>query len=87
MVLIKKACTCLKGGGVQPLKVLEILNSNGVLTTDENEMDKIAREAWGNVFEGNVQNEEQMLKHFKEKIKNTSSNAKKSKLILLTGKM
>ena len=53
----KKISNQLKGGGVQPLRVLEILNSNGILTTDENKMDKIAREAWGKVFKGNVRDE------------------------------
>ena len=39
----------LKGGGVQPLRVLEIPNSNGILTTDEHQVDKIARQAWENI--------------------------------------
>ena len=43
----KKISNHLKGGGgAQPLRVLEIPNSNGILTTDENKIDKIAREAW-----------------------------------------
>ena len=36
----KKISNQLKGGGVQPLKVLEILNSSGILTIDENKIDK-----------------------------------------------
>ena len=49
---------CLQGGGARPLKVLEIQNSNGVLTIDENQMDKIAKNAWNKASDGNVQNEE-----------------------------
>ena len=44
----------LKGGGTQPLKVLEIPNTEGILTTDEDKNDKIARLAWSKVFDGNI---------------------------------
>ena len=54
----KQISKCLKGGAVQPLTVLEIPNSNGILTTDENKMDKIARDAWTQMFDGHIQNEE-----------------------------
>ena len=54
----------LKGGGVQPLRVLEIPNSNGILTTDENKMDKIARETWEKIFKGNIHGGEKMINEF-----------------------
>ena len=67
----KQNSNCLKGGGVQPLKVLEIPKSNGVLTTDENKIDKIAREAWEKVFKGNIQDEDKMISYFMEEYKKT----------------
>ena len=65
----KKISASFKGGGVQPFKVLEIPNSNGILTTDGNKMDKIAREAWEKVFKGNIQVQDRMISEFMEKYK------------------
>ena len=49
---------------MQPLRVLEIPNSNGILTTDVNKMDKIARDAWEKVFRGNVKDDDKMTNEF-----------------------
>ena len=49
--------------------MLEIQNSNGSLTTDENKNDKIARGAWEKVFEGNIHGEDKMISNFMEKYK------------------
>ena len=73
----KNISNCLKGGGVQPLKVLEIPNSNGVLTTDENKIDKIAREAWEKVFKGNIQDEDEKISNFMGNTKATSTKVKR----------
>ena len=65
----KKISNSLKGGEAQRLKVLEIQKSNGILTTDENKIDKIAREAWETVFMGNIQDEDRMITNLMEKYK------------------
>ena len=67
--------------------MLEIPKSNGILTTDENKIDKIAREAWEKVFKGNIQDEDKMIYNFLENTKNTSLKVKKKKLNPLIGKM
>ena len=59
--------------------MLEIPNSNGVLTTDENKMDKIARVAWEKVFKGNIQDENKMISNFMEIQKHTSTKVRKNK--------
>ena len=66
----KKISNSFKGGGVQPLKVFEIPNSNGILTTDENKIDKLAREVWEKNCKGNIQDEDKMISNFTEKYKN-----------------
>ena len=53
---------------MQPLRVLEIPNSNGILTTDENKMDNIARDAWETVFRGNCKDDDKMTNEFMAKI-------------------
>ena len=76
----KKSSTSSKGGGVQPLSVLEIPNSNGILTTDEHTMDKIAREAREKVFRGNVKGDDKMTNEFIAKYSKYIYNQKEEQI-------
>ena len=75
----KKIPNQLNGGRVQPMKVLEIPHSNGILTTDENKVDKITREASEKVFKGNIRDEDNMINNFMENTKSTSTKVKRKR--------
>ena len=53
-----------KGQSLQPLKVLEIPGKGGTITADENKVDEIARNAWKNIFDGNIYDQDALIKNF-----------------------
>ena len=62
----KKISNFFKGGQAQPLRVLEKPGTKGVLTTDENEIDQITRNAWDKVYGGNFEEICKMVAKFKK---------------------
>ena len=56
----KKNPNVWEEAGSSLLKSL-ISKPNGILTIDENKIDEIARKAWNNVYDGNIQNEDEMI--------------------------
>ena len=54
----------LKGGRAQPLRILKAPGKDGAFTTNEAEIDQIARDAWDEVYKGNVENIDLMVQNF-----------------------
>ena len=76
-----------KGPMLQPLKVFEIPGQGRAITTDESMIDKIARNAWKKIFDGNIKDQDMMVKNFFKKYRVYIFKGKNSKSMILIGEM